>query len=83
MRSVEDIIERAKLLSSKDRRRVLNALKRRAKRANASVPRRSRASAGLYGPLLTLAGTAHVDATDIASDKYRYFAAAYSDIRDK
>jgi hypothetical protein len=84
MRSIEDMIERAKRLSGKDRRRLLNALKPRANQANGDTPRKGRASvAQPYGALLRLAGVAHVDRSDVASDKYQHLAAAYRDVRDE
>ncbi len=80
MRSLEDMIERAKKLSSKDRRKLLNALKPRANQANGRASSKGRVSAVRpYGALLRLAGVAHVDRTDIASDKYQHLAAAYRD----
>jgi hypothetical protein len=83
MRSLEDIIARAKRLSAKDRRRLLNALTPSAKEGRRSGLRKAKRPANEpYRSLLRLAGKAHVDATDIASDKYRYVAAAYGDERD-
>jgi hypothetical protein len=83
LRSLQDFIERAKRLSAKDRRRLLNALTPGAKQVHRGTEHKAGQGASQpYRSLLRLAGTAHVDATDIASDKYRYLGAAYRDERD-
>jgi hypothetical protein len=72
------IIERARRLPARERRRVVSALEASlAKPPNSTVTptRRGRS----YEGLLALAGTAHADATDVSTDKYAHLAAAYAD----
>jgi len=71
------IIEQAKRLPARDRRRVVAALEAsllRTDRPSEARPRRTS-----YGALLALAGTAHADIHDVSADKYAHLAAAYSD----
>jgi len=71
------IIEEAKRLSARERRKVVAALE-------ASVRRSARRPGPATGDspcrsLLAIAGTARSEATHISSDKYTHLASVYSD----
>jgi hypothetical protein len=72
------IIERAKRLPARERRRVVSALTASLAKAPEGKPRRS-ARRRSYASLLALAGTAHAETTDVSEDKYPHLAAAYTD----
>jgi hypothetical protein len=71
----ERIIEQAKHLPARDRRKVVSALE-------ASLSRRAAGSRTRHGQsfdaLIALAGTAHADARDVSSNKYAHLGAAYA-----
>jgi hypothetical protein len=72
------IIERARRLPARERRRVVSALEAslaKPPKGIATPPRRGRS----YDGLLALAGTAHADVVDVSTDKYAHMAAAYAD----
>ena len=72
------IIERARRLPVRERRRVVSALEAslaKPPKGIATPPRRGRS----YDGLLALAGTAHADVVDVSTDKYAHLAAAYAD----
>jgi len=71
------LIEQAKRLPARDRRRVLSAIE--ASLEKPSSPAVRQASRRTYEALIALAATAHSDACDVSSDKYAHLAAAYSD----
>lgn len=70
------LIEQAKRLPARDRRRVVTALE--ASLAKSPAARGSRLAIGAYESLLALAGTAHADVDDVSSNKYAHLAAAYA-----
>jgi len=72
------IIERARRLPVRERRRVVSALEASLAKSPKSLakPARRRRS---YEGLLALAGTAHADVVDVSTDKYAHLAAAYAD----
>jgi hypothetical protein len=70
------LIDQAKRLPARDRRRVVSALETSLTKASAAQS--GRRPAGSYDALLALAGTAHSDAEDVSSDKYENVAAAYA-----
>ena len=72
------IIERARRLPVRERRRVVSALEASLAKSSkriATPARRGRS----YKGLLALAGTAHAGALDVSTDKYPHLAAAYAD----
>jgi hypothetical protein len=76
--SAARIIEQAKHLPARERRRVVSALE-------ASLTRPTRVAAGRanrgpsYEALLALAGTAHAGTQDVSANKYAHLAAVYAD----
>lgn len=72
------IIEQARHLPARERRRVVSALE-------ASLVRPTHSTAGRadrgrsYDALLALAGTAHAGVRDVSGNKYAHLAAAYDD----
>jgi hypothetical protein len=72
------IIEQARHLPARERRRVVSALEASLVRPTpVTVGRRDRGRS--YDALLALAGTAHAGARDVSTDKYAHLAAAYVD----
>jgi hypothetical protein len=85
MTTLERIIEQATRLPTRDRRRVLDAVrksldngKRGAKPKGKRVVRKV-AGKGPYATSLAAAGTAHSDYTDVSSNKYKHLAEIYAD----
>jgi hypothetical protein len=76
--SAQRIIEQAKRLPVRDRRRVVTALEASLARP-AALANRSKRGDRSYRALLALAGTAHSDTTDVSGNKYAHLAAAYAD----
>lgn len=77
MRAVDDILEQAKRLSPRERRRLVAALK---EGFDAKTNRRaSRRTA--FERLLALGGVGHSTDRDVSSDKYRHLGKAYTDAR--
>jgi hypothetical protein len=73
---VQRIIEWARRLLVRERRRVVSALEASlAKFPKIAKPARGRS----YEGLLALAGTAHADIVDVSTDKYAHLAASYAD----
>ncbi|MGA3123398.1 MAG: hypothetical protein ABSF69_21725 [Polyangiaceae bacterium] len=76
--AAQRIIERAKRLPARERRRVVAVLAASLNTSGHSpVPRPARTRS--YVSLIALAGTAHSDLADVSRDKYAHLAAAYSD----
>jgi hypothetical protein len=72
------LIEQAKHLPARERRKVLSALEASLARPTAGpVGRADRG--GSYDSLLALSGTAHADVRDVSANKYAHVAAAYVD----
>ena len=72
------IIEQAKRLPARERRRVVSALEAslvKSSEPTVRPPGRGRSNEAL----LSLAGTAHSEARDISDDKYAHLAVAYAD----
>lgn len=76
--ATQRIIERAKRLPARERRRVVSALTASIE-DRTSTPARRTLRARRYQGLLVLAGTAHSDRVDVSSDKYAHVAAAYDE----
>jgi hypothetical protein len=75
---VQRIIEQAKRLPVRERRRVVSAITASLSKVpedTAFRPARRRS----YASLLALAGTAHAEIPDVSEDKYTHLAAAYAD----
>jgi hypothetical protein len=75
---VQRIIEQAKRLPARERRRVVSAIAASLSPVPEDTPRRS-ARRRSYASLQTLAGTAHAEVPDVSQDKYTRVAAAYAD----
>lgn len=79
MRTVDEILDQAKRLSARERRRVIDELEE-------SLPAEEAGEteavwlAAMDG-WLALAGTGHSDHTDVSSDKYRHLGDIYADKR--
>jgi hypothetical protein len=69
------IIERARRLPARERRRVVSALEASLAKSPTSTALGGDPTRGL----LALAGTAHADVVDVSTDKYAHLAAAYAD----
>jgi hypothetical protein len=69
------LIERARRLPARERRRVASALEASLATSPETIARRGRS----YQGLLALAGTTHADAVDVSTDKYAHLAAAHAD----
>lgn len=76
--TTQRIIERAKRLPVRERRRVVSALAA-SLTASVNTPTRRTTRVQFYDSLLALAGTAHSDRAEVSSDKYTHVAAAYAD----
>jgi hypothetical protein len=76
--AAQRIIEQAKRLPARERRRVVSELEASLK---PRAGRRSRRTAGAssYDALIALTGTARSDVADVSTDKYPHLAAAYAD----
>jgi|HubBroStandDraft_5_1064220.scaffolds.fasta_scaffold523023_2 dihydropteroate synthase len=72
------IIERARRLPARERRRVVSALEASLAKSPKSIAISAR-RARSYQALLALAGTAHAEVVDVSTDKYAHLAAAYAD----
>lgn len=72
------IIEQARHLPARERRRVVSALEASLVRRTAGPVRRSDRGRS-YDGLLALAGTAHAGVGDVSANKYAHLAAAYVD----
>jgi hypothetical protein len=75
--AAKKIIEQAKRLPARDRRRVVSALEASLNKVERTA--KARHGATSYDTLLALAGTAHADVHDVSANKYAHVAAAYSD----
>jgi hypothetical protein len=72
------IIEQARHLPARERRRVVSALEASLARPTpVAVGRSDRGRS--YDALLALAGTAHAGVRDVSANKYAHLAAAYVD----
>ena len=88
MARVERIIEQARALPSRDRRKVIAALtkaeKPNGKRSLGSAKRSSTAGRrAALDSFLALAGTARCERTDVADDKYAHLADIYADPHER
>jgi hypothetical protein len=72
------IIEQARHLPARERRRVVTALEASLVRPTAAAAGRSGRGRS-YDALLALAGTAHAGVRDVSANKYAHLAAAYVD----
>lgn len=79
MHTIEELIEQARRLSPKDRRRLVEALEELlAEEPGTEQPSLEEP----YARSLALASTVHTDFTDVSADKYRHLAEAYADRDD-
>ena len=74
MSAVEKLLEQARRLSPRERRRLVTRLERSLSQEPAG-PRRS-AAEGPYTRSLALAGTVHTTFRDVSSNKYRHVGEA-------
>ncbi len=80
MHTVEEIIEQARQLSPKDRRRLIEELED----SLAEEPGAEQVPLeGPYARSLSLAGTVHTDFIDVSADKYKHLAEAYGIRNDR
>lgn len=74
---MEHLLEEAKRLSFKDRRRLIDQLE---ELDDSFEPEDEEEDHGdRYQRTLALAGTMHADSTDVSSDKYKHLADIYAD----
>ncbi len=74
MSAVEKLLEQARRLSPRERRRLVVRLERSLLREPTAARRRS--PEGPYARSLALAGTVHTSFRDVSSDKYRHVGEA-------
>ena len=79
MRTLDEILELAKRLSGRDRRRLVEELEQSLPADEPDEPDTTRLAA--MQRWLALAGTGHSDYTDVSADKYRHLAEVYADKR--
>lgn len=77
MRSVDEILERAKQLSAKERAELLKRLE-----DLDGEPVATRPTDRPYARSLAASGSGHTDSPDVSSDKYKHLGEAYADGRD-
>lgn len=77
MRTVDEILKRARELPPEERRQLLDSLEEGLADEQAGGPEATRVIA--FECWLSLAGTGHSDFNDVSSDKYKHLAAAYAD----
>ncbi len=77
MRTVEEILEQAKRLPPRERRRLIDELEESLPADEATEPEPAWLAA--MERWLALAGTGHSDYTDVSSDKYKHLADIYAD----
>jgi hypothetical protein len=77
MRTVDEILEQAKRLSPRERRRLIDELEEGlpAEETEEAEP----AWLAAMDAFFAMGGTAHSDYTDVSSDKYRHLAEIYAD----
>jgi hypothetical protein len=76
MRNIEDILAEARELSADQRRKLVDSLDEGLADEQASTSESSRLAA--LARWVARAGTGHSDLTDVARDKYKHLAEAYS-----
>lgn len=77
MQTIEEIIRQTHLLSSQDRRRLLEHLRNLIAEDAPTQP--SIKKKGPYAHSLALGGTVHSPHTDVSADKYKHLVEAYAD----
>jgi hypothetical protein len=76
MRNIDDILADARELSADQRRKLVDSLEEGLAEEQASTPGSSQLAA--LARWVARAGTGHSDFTDVARDKYKHLAEAYS-----
>lgn len=77
MRTVDEILKRARELSPEERRKLVDSLEE-----GLADEQAASSEAALVSALerwLSLAGTGHSDFSDVSSDKYKHLATVYAD----
>jgi len=77
MRSVDDILKRARQLPPEERRKIIDSLEEGLADEQASSP--GAADESVLDRWLACAGTGHSDFIYVSSDKYKHLAAVYAD----
>jgi len=88
MEKLERMIEQARRLPAKDRRRLIAALNKSVGNGRKTMtptrrPKKRRRGEGPYARSLALAGTARSDFSDVSSDKYKHLADIYADEHER
>lgn len=77
MQTLDELLEAARRLPEDERKRLIEELEATLRPPRVSEQQRRAA----LEQWLARAGTAHADATDVASDKYQHLAEIYADER--
>lgn len=75
MQTIEEFIEQTRMLSSQDRKRLLEHLQNFIAEEAHTQPSTKK---GPYAQSLALAGTVHTLHSDVSADKYKHLAEAYA-----
>jgi len=78
MQTIDDILQQAAKLSADERRKLIDSLEEGLSDEQQASDREAARLVGL-DRWLSRAGTGHSDFTDVARDKYKHLAEAYSD----